>query len=278
MLMEILRTEAIYKQIKLATEIKQEILELMQAGHMDESCDFFSSGDLKKVIELSAEGYNFLLEERSSGKTDRMKGMLSGPLFTSRSFPVPLSKTSKQMVPVVQLDLKDASNVSGLSLGDGLLQVWFDDIDTYEDLTRVIPREEVNLSNLTEFEFNKDEHWILSDEWPFLKKGSSLQIVGYESAGIAAINTSFFSSYISGDTEDAFSEELIGLLEKFDDVATNSSDLFSGFYGIQYSAEDFAPDQRCLLSIHDWSSLGKAQIFYEFDEEGKPNFIFRDAR
>ena len=74
------------------------------------------------------------------------------------------------MVPVVQLDLIDASNISGLSLGDGLLQVWFDDIDTYEDLTRVIPREEVNLSNLTKFDFNKDQHWILSDEWPFSRR------------------------------------------------------------------------------------------------------------
>lgn len=274
--MEKLRTEAIDAQIKRAKELKQQIMELIEAGSIDESFEGLAA--LKKVIELSTEGYNFVLEERSSGKTDRMKGMLSGPLFTSASYPIPLSKKGKQMVPVVQLDLKDATNISGLSLGDGLLQVWFDDIDTYEDITRVIPREEVNLSNLTSFEFNKEGHWILSDEWPFLKDGSSLQILGYESAGIAAINTSFLSMYINGDTEDAFSEELIGLLEKFDDVATNSSDLFSGFYGIQYNAEDFAPSRRCLIAIHDWSSLGKAQIFYEFNEKGKTSFNFAHAR
>jgi hypothetical protein len=274
--MENLRTEAIDAQIKRANELKQQIMELIEAGSIDESFEYLA--DLKKVIELSTEGYNFVLDERSSGKTDRMKGMLSGPLFTSATYPIPLSKKGKQMVPVVQLDLKDATNISGLSLGDGLLQVWFDDIDTYEDVTRVIPREEVNLSNLTPFEFNKEGHWILSDEWPFLKDGSSLQILGYESAGIAAINTSFLSIYINGDTEDAFSEELIGLLEKFDDVATNSSDLFSGFYGIQYNAEDFAPSRRCLIAIHDWSSLGKAQIFYEFNEKGKPSFNFAHAR
>lgn len=271
-----LRTEAIDAQIKRANELKQQIIELIEAGSIDQSFDDLD--DLKKIIELSTEGYNFLFEQRSSNNTDRMTGMLSGPLFTSTSYPIPLSKKGKQMVPVVQIDLKDASNISGLSLGDGLLQVWFDDIDTYEDVTRVIPREEVNLSNLTAFEFNKDGHWILPDEWPFLKDGSSLQIVGYESAGISAINTSFLSIYINGDTEDAFSEEIIGLLEKFDDIATNRSDLFSGFYGIQYNAEDFAPSRRCLMAIHDWSSLGKAQIFYEFNEKVKPDFIFQHAR
>ena len=79
--MENLRTEAIDAQIKRANELKQQIMELIEAGSLDKSFD--CPEGMKKVIELSTEGYNFLLEQRSSDKTDRMAGMLSGSLFTS---------------------------------------------------------------------------------------------------------------------------------------------------------------------------------------------------
>ena len=43
------------------------------------------------------------------------------------------------------------------------------------------------------------------------------------------------------------------------------------FNGIQYAATDF--DAKCLVSIHDWGSMGRAQVFYEFDKYGKPTFF-----
>jgi hypothetical protein len=53
-----LRTEAIDAQIKRANELKQQIMELIEAGSIDESFEYLAG--LKKVIELSTEGYNGL--------------------------------------------------------------------------------------------------------------------------------------------------------------------------------------------------------------------------
>lgn len=267
-----LRTEAIETQIVRATELKRKILSLIRSGAIDDS--YWARDALTRIIDLSTEGFNFLTEQKSAVETDRLSGMLSGPLFTSTDFPIPTSKTGKQMVPVVQLDLRDASRLSGLALGNGLLQVWFDDIDATCDVIRVIERDQVNSASLTDFNFNDEGHWILSENWPFLENGGAIQIVGYESAGIGATDTAFYSSLVDNG-EDACSAELVDLLKEFDEIAGGGADLFAGFYGIQYSAADF--ECRCLISIHEWGSQGRAQVFYEFLNSGVPRFSFKNC-
>ncbi len=82
---------------------------------------------------------------KNNGKTrsDRVADQVFGFHFTSASWPWPKSSKNVFLTPLVQLDLLNAGALLGANLGDGLLQVWFDEI-AQECQLRVIPASDLD--------------------------------------------------------------------------------------------------------------------------------------
>jgi hypothetical protein len=72
---------------------------------------------------------------------DRKRDQWRGSPYTSTRWPWPKSEESGEFLsPAIQIDLRRASNLLSMDLGDGLLQVWFDEADV---LSRIIPRSDM---------------------------------------------------------------------------------------------------------------------------------------
>lgn len=209
-------------------------------------------------------------------KLDRRKGMLAGPLFTSASFPWPTLMGKKQQ-PVCQVDLRDATRISGWPFGDGLLQVW----GSYGDsLIRVIPRAEVESDLLTPL--LPLDHYRDIDPWPieitWIKGEPVTQIVGYEQPFFDAKEIESLShpmQFIPVSQQDrAILTELVVFLSSLE--TGYGSHLFGCTDGVQYSAAD---KPNCFVELDGiefgWSFIGgTGHVFYEFDQEGTPHFYF----
>lgn len=229
--------------------------------------------EILKKIELSAEAFDLILEERSPQKIVRAASMLSGPFFTCAEFPVPVDG-KLQMYPIAQLDLREASYLIQQPLGDGLLQLWYAQ-DSNTSCLRVIPRHLVNAESLTKFDLKKPKKYAsvpVPLKWPSDPFGECVtQIVGYTALGIqsqATINEEF--------DYDGFSEELIGMLKLFakESPVESRLHLFGSFDSYRYCSAQVG--KACLFDIRGWNELGDAQIFYHWDKANEAVFTFKD--
>jgi hypothetical protein len=82
--------------------------------------------------------------------------------FTSKEFPWPVENLGKHMQPIAQIDLVGASNLLGVNLGDGLLQVWggVESCKKVDLLTRLIPADSLA----------SELDWFYPDYAPWLSK------------------------------------------------------------------------------------------------------------
>jgi hypothetical protein len=206
-------------------------------------------------------------------KLDRRKGMLAGPLFTSINYPWPTAKKRK-MQPVCQVDLRDATQISGQSFGDGLLQVWLADYN--DPLIRVIPRGEVESNLLTPLlpldEYRDIEPFPIQMEW--LTSESVTQIVGY---GNPFFDVHWLDLITGPERFIPVSEKdrvlLVELMEFLGALKNiGGGYLFGCANGVQYSPLE---KPNCFMDLADdefaWDT---GQVFYEFDQKGTPHFSF----
>lgn len=239
--------------------------------------------DLNDCINLLGKtgvAYDILRNDVSLNKLDRRKGMFAGPLYTSVDYMWPTCKSGNFAQPVCQIDLRDATRISGKQFGDGLLQVWHCDLDDY--VIRVIPRTELELAIITPLlplsEYKVIEEWPINNDW--VNGGLVTQITGYAKP--------FF------DFDDYTIDLCEGLLRlpmaKRDHGVLQSvvtyfrtprpihcDHLFGFVDGVQYSASD---KPFCLLELCNGKNFGFGEIggaghvFFEFDAHGHPRFSF----
>lgn len=216
---------------------------------------------------------------------DRVKSLISGPLFTSELHPWPTSDDGKPLEPICQLNLTDAGSVAEISLGNGLLQLWMDGIS---GKLREIPHHDVHLDSLTDV---PDEITSFVWESPMADRfygTANPWTHGYVITGVRRRILTIPSRLTSlvEDRSQKFSakavEKAFASLEKLRESGGMSApspgelSYFGNFNPIQYD-ESERPDTLFLMESGDiftWGDCGNAQIFYHYNPSGKLEFSF----
>lgn len=275
------RSKAVLEQVKKANALKRQIitktLDLFPYISEEES-EGSEERSFLRQMERSSESFDVIFETYSPDKIDRTVSMLSGPFYTCKGYPIPKAN-SKMMYPIVQIDLRVASEIIGERLGDGLLQLWYES-ENFQGEVRVIPRPNIDMSKATKFAFVPHEDmdgFPLPLRWESDPLGTEVRVISrFKSTGISSQNE-YAELYLSDmDVPTAF-EKLVEKFQKLTvDKGSNFFHLFGTFYPIQYSAADARG--KCLCHIGgDWGSSGSAQIFYDIAENGSVSFAFWDC-
>lgn len=129
------------KTIDSMDDIKTEYIGHKVHPYLVEYSKTFLSIHAPKFIDL-----------KISKDVDRKKDQWRGIPYTSESWPWPTSRISgKYLSPAIQLDLARISILLNLNLGDGILQVWFDEINWENRIIARIYLSEPESASVSEF-------------------------------------------------------------------------------------------------------------------------------
>lgn len=273
------KSAEVTNQIAESVKIKDNLVNYFNNAKSSDSN--LIESDFYRTIKFSAEGFVPEITAVAVGDVDRTASMLSGPFFTNPSYPVP-NDSGAILLPIVQLDLQDLSNLSGVALGDSLLQLWCrtDWRCSSRGFIRLIPRIELKAESLTDFsnsiKTNFGESPIPSDFIFSIDSETVNLITGYKSDGLQC-QTGYLLSVYAEDVPEEILEPVFEEIEKFEQLTPVKNDLhvLGSFYPIQYSSVDV--DGFCLISFPQWGSDCNAQIIYNFDEDGLPSFEFVES-
>ena len=277
---KITRSAKINTLLKTAQELKSIIVKDILSMCPDVRSSVYQDSDESRLllqIETSAEALDVKFDLHSPEGIDRTTSMLSGPFFTSSSYPAP-----RGMFPVVQLDLRVAASIIGEILGDGLLQLWYRESDFFGSI-RVVPRQEIDSAEITEFrsiESWDGNNFPLPHNWESDPDGQKVKVFSsYKSIG-CMVQKGYLDIFLSDLQEsDKVPTPLAKSIENFKKVCVNNNNslahIFGSFYPIQYSSAEIG--KKVLISINSWGASGNAQIFYSIDKSGSATFEFFDS-
>jgi hypothetical protein len=271
------KSSDLIEKLEQAKKTKEKIYLYLEsnAEKLKEDQLMEASRDIKKILEMGDESFDLLTKDISNDDIDRTQSMLCGPLYCSKEYPHPINRKGTKLIPILQIDLKWLSAVTGKQLGDKMLQLWFDHELTDPDYgtIRLIPLDDMRLDGVIEFD---EEIWSdINRQWipgswiyPFEKRVK--QITGVVSFGFTVpesdIDNILMEHYYDsgGDFHDELFENLMdftsGLFELNDQRAADlECHLFGKFYPIKMASTDFSPN-TCFISINDFAG-GRAQIF-----------------
>jgi hypothetical protein len=229
-----------------------------------------------REIEMGRSAWLFDLVETPLLDVDRRKSMLAGPFFTSEEYPWPVAD-GKHNIPIVQIDLRDLSNLSGEGVGDGLLQLWILGDSDVGDI-RVIPRDMVDSSDLTN---DIPTTATMNLDW-----GCFAECLNGEGDAVYVIrgfSGPVFSMYSSLESFDDKSADGIAELSTVMELATKIKGELGGHHAFgSFSPVQYSPGEceNVLIALDSdlpffWGDSGNAQIFYTLKESGDPVFSFR---
>ena len=196
--------------------------------------------------------------------------------WTSESYPWP-----NKAAPGIQVDLRRMSQLSGENLGDGLLQVWFD--DETEDLSdptviRVIPRDIVESESPDDrfVDFIPSKYVTVSSNGCYWgsdngRNAFGWMITDYEMIGIQT-DTGTIVEELEGTSG--------GMIDPMYELHVNDTSFFGVPDPIQQMWIDFyEKGQRNLLSLSSkkYFCVGiddTGQLMYKKEEDGKISFSF----
>ena len=202
---------------------------------------------------------------------DRRQALLGGPLFTSSYFPWPKDENGF-LQPIAQIDLDLANELSGMTLGHGMLQVWTNAQGT-RSLFRTIPTrhlKEADLSSIPEglgMAQNLELAFSLGmSDWGNNPHACSQQIVGVGTKKLTWPRSLVgWLSDLEAASDGYSARQIRGFLEQLPEVSeSRKAHLFGNFREIQYTAAERPP---CLLALDSeepfcWGDNGSAQIFF----------------
>ena len=264
--MKIKRTEKIALQVKEATDLRSKLLNQLGQNQKNNGAEVNSIDRLLQAIDLSAEGYKLILKDTPVSEVDRKSSMLSGPFFSSKEH-----VSYWGTMPIIQLDLREISQLAGKDFGDGLFIFYYEPDEEADFQTAFsIPRSEVETQSMTPFgqgevddEDSRDEGEEMDSpyEEEIFQKSSDIVkvIVGYESIGMQSQVSTI--EYLSEDLPESIKRNIKDDLNRFIKL-TNSKDVFhilGSFYPIQYDVTEVG--MPCLVHFPQWNATGNAQIF-----------------
>ena len=255
-------------QVKETTDLRSKLLnQLNQYQKIDDS-EAKSIDRLVQAIGLSAEGYKLILKDTPVSEVDRKSSMLSGPFFSSKEH-----VSYWGGMPIIQLDLREISQLAGKDFGDGLFIFYYEpDEEADAQYAFSIPRSEVETQTMTPFgqgevddEESEDEDEDEELESPyeeeiFRKSSDTVKVIlGYESICMQSQGSTI--EFLSEDLPESIKLNIKDDLNRFIEL-TNSKDIFhilGSFYPIQYDVADVG--MPCLVHFPQWNAVGNAQIF-----------------
>lgn len=276
------------KQIEKATVLRATIIEKMNA--LDPAWDGEESDDIEGFyfdLESAAPSFDIEFDSCLVGSVDRAQSMLSGPFFTTKKYPIP-GDGKALAYPVVQLDLRLASNASGVNVGDGLLQVWYlMKGKVGEGIVRVIPRADVSQKLQTDFNwvpFSEKKqsqlplptfNWDSAAEGPAVKVVSKILPKGMMYSGCE------YSIYCNAEIPKGVETQISRFVDLCEPDRTSVISLFGPFWIGEWKVEAYGKNNsgaKCLLSINDWGGYGCAEVAYQIDRKGKVKFEYREGQ
>ena len=247
----------------------------------DSEIDYFEN-----AMSTGSWAWDPIFEQRHPSRINRLGDVLLGPLYTSADHPWP-EKNGVPMIPLLQLDLDNASKLGGLNLGGGLVQAFVavDDYLGQKIRVRTIDRMDVSANALDPVpNFVTEGRVFASVDWakPNLDADESpcLQITGYQHKRFSFSGSSALSEWIN--FEKFSPEEKVKML-RFDEILESCSTDWSGggfhllgtFYPIQYKQDERDWPLFCLESDHGFNfGDGQGQLFFDVDGSGEVFFYF----
>lgn len=238
------------------------------------------------VADCCAPAWPFMMERRKGAMIDRRSSLIGGPLFTSVKHPWP-TREGLYATPVIQIDLQSLSDLSGLPIGRGLLQVWAFSGNLLPRLETLV-LEPVGLEDdLSEPPylldgFNYDAELESGDRarprW--IAEGCS-EIIGFDQPFFAVPQDPF--EYLLEEMTAIVAElgdtRIITKLRRLEALLPSCRSLwgsfaFGSFNRFTYTADERPPVLICLGSdLPFWfSDIGQLQVFFSFDADGEPSF------
>lgn len=271
------RSPKILQQLEKSTALREEVIAKLEnwlpPEHPTEYPDDIWANILL-AANLGSEAIRVEVEEIVAEDVDRMGSMLAGPFFVSKQYPM-----VKGGYPVVQLDLRLASAISGRALGDGLLQLW-ERAEFGELHIRVIPRDAVSAALLTPFKTDK-----LRDQ---ADTAVGLDWNSDPARGVVQVFKSYVScGFQSEQMEDSLDEalslsdlakpptSLLKLIQRFHASVAQAErgareiQLFGSFQFIQYTHTTIG---KHLLFTIPYGASGSAEVFFDVGANGQVAF------
>lgn len=211
-----------------------------------------------QVVLRAAPCWKIRTMKVSTAAANRTCNMLAGPLFSCKEFPWPKDHRTP-MVPVAQIDLRLASRLRGLPLGDGLLQVFLAR-SSFKWKTRVIPRAVVQSAKLTPTPAIHESPCCFPPlDWA-KRDGIFDEIVGFSNPVISS--TAEFD--LDGQWR-RIPRDLRAVAERANAFEGNAggAQMFGTFYPTGYGPTEKPP---CFMNLE--YSVGCVQVFYQIEKDG----------
>ncbi|MDP3537952.1 MAG: WGR domain-containing protein [Azonexus sp.] len=234
-------------------------------AYQDQSNNENETDVLVRIHALSTKASRYWLwetEELDFSDINRCQSMEGGPFFSSSEFPWP-SGDKGPWLPVIQLDLGMLSILREISVGSGLIQVWWN-LDWFGPEFRLIPAINVKPESLAEV----PSLWV--DQLIDTTSSTCKQIVGISKD---AAGYDFCDVWEVEDAMQFLPLDIVVILRVIEYFAKPlqsdyENHLFGSFKPIQYDASE---KPNMLFSLEEDTSLdcavqGSLQMFYELDE------------
>lgn len=237
-------------------------------------------------FKRGAWGWDPMSDSRPCDEIDRLGDVVMGPLYTCQAHEWPY-RDELPMAPLIQLDLARASQMSGLPLGDGLVQVWMPHkaVAGADQYVRVVPRAAVDRAGLTPVPAMPSE---LDPLQSLDAQAQAFQIVSWGDKRYTTPLAQGFQNYYELKqltTDPAIAKEIKAFDKALASLVQGSSGpfspvnahLFGTFAEIQYAPQDCPQPLFCFDGGAfglEWGDAGNAQLFYAIGVAGKVSFSF----
>lgn len=264
-----------------------ELLKASSEYSSDGTCDY-SDETLEKLKRLKTLMPVWALETKlfDPEEVDRKSNMFGGYPFTSTDYPWVLNDTGNPCYPLVQLDLRQISDLCGKQFGSGLLQVWLDISDSDLSSTiRIIDPAETTMSLIEDYP-NPDQIKLVDEygSWFSISRQIVFKFLGY-----------MLHQWGDGDLEWDYGRDLSGaeveLLNRLEDLSEEhgyrsiKTNWLFGYpdHGSGSPASRYEPETKNLVqlltadvfpmvSVSRYGNVfyldGKGEITYFFDWNG----------
>lgn len=251
--------------------------------------------DFRKGFASGTWSWKPVTKEVDDDKVDRLGEVILGPIYTCQEYPWP-EGSGLPMAPLIQLDLRKASEIGQIQLGDGLLQVWMPhEVFSTALFIRVVPRATIDASKLLpapelprELSPFQPRIEVWNDALEKSVPSSAIQITGYQAKRyttqiVHPIQANYSVKVLTSVVETQtmvkeFDKRLKPFLKTgLKGFCPSDCHLFGTFYRVQYAADEVPKPLFCFESDElgfSWGQCGNAQLFYVIESDGEVSFSF----